>query len=166
MIVVALGAAALVAGVAAGCGAVEAPSAAPAPSDTALDAPSPAPATPSIGAGGTMLATAFPVGSVARAAQTSVPSGVTIGEFPRDVRWMPGNQLVVPIVRDGASAELLVTVLPEQEQCAAESSALSPDEAAAVADEVCRAWVAEGRLPVVVPDPGAPLPEDPSNAAR
>lgn len=113
-----------------------------------------------------MLATAFPLGSVLRAAEASLPEDVTIGEIPRDIRWMPGNQVAVPVIRGGEQSDLVVTVLPEQEECAASSTVLSAQEQAAVGAEVCAVWEAEGRLPVVVPDPDAPLPTDPSDAAR
>lgn len=118
------------------------------------------------GSGGTMLATAFPLSSVLQAAEASLPAEVTIGEIPRDVRWLPGNQIEVPVERRGETAVLVVTVLPEQETCDAESPVLDDAEAAAVAEQVCATWRDEGRLPVVVPDPDAPIVEDPSDAAR
>ena len=113
-----------------------------------------------------MLATAFPLGSVLSAAEVSLPEDVAIGEIPRDIRWLPGNQVAVPVVRGGEQADLVVTVLPEEGECTASSTVLSAQEEAAVGAEVCVVWDAEGRLPVVVPDPDAPLPTDPSDAAR
>lgn len=143
------------------------------PACTAQDAPgtaaprSPSPLAESGGAaGGTMPATAFPLTSVLLAAQESLPTGVAIGEIDRDARWLPGNRLEIPLERDGSPGVLVVTVFPERASCSAESALLGTDEATAVADEVCRVWESEGRLPVVVPDPDAPIPTDPSDAAR
>lgn len=121
---------------------------------------------PAPAAGDTMLATAFPLTSVLVAADEALPDDADIGEIPMDTRWLPGNRIEVPITRDGTVGVLTVTVLPEQEACAAESPLLSADEGGAVADEVCRTWRSEGRLPVVVPDPDAPIVVDPSDAAR
>jgi hypothetical protein len=118
------------------------------------------------GNGTTMLATAFPLGSVIRAAEVSLPEDVAIGQIPGDIRWMPGNQVTIPVVRGSQQAELVVTVLPEREECTASSTVLSGEEESAIGAEVCAVWEAEGRLPVVVPDPDAPLPVDPSDAAR
>lgn len=116
--------------------------------------------------GDTMLASAFPLTSVVRAAEMALPSDVAIGPIPMDVRWLPGNRIEVPVERAGQQAVLVVTVLPDQQTCAAESEVLDPGEQADVADKVCEVWAAEGRLPVVVPDPDAPVVVDPSDAAR
>lgn len=116
--------------------------------------------------GETMLASSFPLSSVLRAAELTVPPDVSIGPIPMDARWLPGNRIEVPVERDGADAVLVVTVLPDEQTCAVESEVLDPGEQAAVADAVCEVWVAEGRLPVVVPDPDAPVVVDPSDAAR
>jgi hypothetical protein len=116
--------------------------------------------------GDTMLASSFPLTSVLRAAEVALPPDVSIGPIPMDVRWLPGNRIEVPVERDGRDAVLVVTVLPDEQACSAESAVLDPDEQADVGDEVCEVWVAEGRLPVVVPDPDAPVVVDPSDAAR
>lgn len=118
------------------------------------------------GAGGTMLATAFPLTSVLVATESSLPADVSIGGIPMDARWLPGNRIEVPVGRDGTDAVLTVTVLPERESCAAQSEVLTPAEADSVAQSVCAIWESEGRLPVVVPDPNAPIETDPSDAAR
>ena len=115
---------------------------------------------------GTMLATAFPIASVLRATEVSLPGDVAIGEIPPDVRWTPGNRLDIPIVRAGEQAVLVVTVLPDQEACDAASALLTEQESAAVSEQVCAVWVADGRLPVVVPEPGTTPTLDPSDAAR
>jgi hypothetical protein len=147
---------------AAGCTNDDGPSAAP------VASPSTPVATLDAGgaAGGTMPAIAFPLTSVLAAADQSLPADVTIGEIPRDTRWLPGNRMEVPISRDGTDAVLTVTVLPARESCAARSQVLTPAEAEQVASRVCDVWVSEGRLPVVVPDPDAPIETDPSDAAR
>ena len=132
------------------------------PSDPTAERPVDGGAT----AGGTMLATAFPLTSVLVAAERTLPSEVSIGEIPLDTRWLPGNRIEVPLLRDGVAATLTVTVLPGREVCAAESEVLSEAEEDAVAIEVCTVWEDEGRLPVVVPDPDAPIEVDPSDAAR
>ncbi len=119
-----------------------------------------------VGAGGTMPATAFPLTSVLVAAERTLPSDVSIGEIPRNTRWLPGNRIEVPLLRDGVAATLTVTVLPGQQVCAAASDLLSEAEQDAVAVEVCAVWEGDGRLPVVVPDPDAPMEVDPSDAAR
>jgi hypothetical protein len=116
--------------------------------------------------GGTMLPSAFPLTSVLVAAEQSLPTQVEIGEIPMDTRWLPGNRIEVPIQRDGATGLLTVVVLPDDRACAAESSLLSVAEADSVAAQVCTTWESEGRLPVVVPDPDAPIELDPSDAAR
>ena len=93
-----------------------------------------------------MLATAFPLTSVLVAAERTLPSDVSIGEIPMDTRWLPGNRIEVPLLRDGVAATLTVTVtvLPGQEVCAAASDLLSEAEEDAVADEVCAVWEDEG----------------------
>ncbi|MGB9375455.1 MAG: hypothetical protein WCA82_14995 [Jiangellales bacterium] len=117
-------------------------------------------------AGGTMLATAFSLTEVLRATDRTKPADVLITEIPMDTRWLSGNRIEVPIERDGAGGVLVVTVLPEQARCAAESPLLTPAESDLVATEVCAAWEAGGRLPVVVPDPDAPVELNPEDAAR
>jgi hypothetical protein len=117
-------------------------------------------------AGGTMLATAFSLTEVLRAADTALPTDVMVTEIPMDTRWLPGNRIEVPIERDGAGGLLVVTVRPDEARCAVESSLLTPPESDAVAAEVCARWEAGGRLPVLVPDPDAPIEENPEDAAR
>ncbi len=113
-----------------------------------------------------MLATAFSLTEVLRATDRTKPADVLITEIPMDTRWLSGNRIEVPIERDGAGGVLVVTVLPEQARCAAESPLLTPAESDLVATEVCAAWEAGGRLPVVVPDPDAPVELNPEDAAR
>jgi hypothetical protein len=127
--------------------------------------PEPDPQT-SMAAGDTMLATAFPLTSVLQAAEAALPDDVTIRPVPGDTRWLPGNQIEVPVERDGSVAVVVVTVLPERAECGAQSPLLDPAEADALAAQVCATWEAEGRLPVVVPDPDAAAVLDPSDAAR
>jgi hypothetical protein len=117
-------------------------------------------------ASGTTLATAFSLTEVLRAADRVLPDDVVITEIPRDTRWLTGNRIEVPIERDGTSGVLVVTVLPDQARCAAESPLLAPSESDLVGAEVCAAWEAGGRLPVVVPDPDAPVEQNPQDAAR
>jgi hypothetical protein len=67
------------------------------------------------------------------------------------------------LTRDGTAGAVVVVVGPA---CSASSALLSAPEAAQVADEVCRVWDAEGRLPVVPADAGVPATADPQDAAR
>lgn len=114
-----------------------------------------------------MLPSAFPIVSVVLAMEESLPEGASVDELPRDISWQPGNELDVPILRDGIAGTVTVTVPgTDVDACTADSEQLSQDEAAAVADAVCQAWDAEGRLPIVVPDPDAPPTENPEDAAR
>jgi hypothetical protein len=124
----------------------------------------PAPAgTPQHDSDDTMLATAFPITSVLRAAEASLPRDAAVAEVPMDVRWQPGNRIDVPIERGGQAGIMTVTVA---RTCVASSALLDPTETEAVAAAVCATWEAEGRLPVVVPDPDAPPEMNPEDAAR
>ncbi len=113
-----------------------------------------------------MLATAFSLTEVLRAADRVLPADVLITEIPMDTRWLSGNRIEVPIERDGTRGVLVVTVLPDEARCAAESPLLTPSEGDLVGAEVCAAWEAGGRLPVVVPDPDAPVEQNSEDAAR
>lgn len=110
-----------------------------------------------------MLATAFPITSVLRATSAALPADAAIGTLPMEAGWQPGNRLDVPIERGGEVGSVTVTVT---DACEASSALLDAGEADAIAEAVCRTWEAEGRLPIVVPDPDAPLEMNPEDAAR
>jgi hypothetical protein len=136
--------------------------------DEATPLPTPTPTTASGdgdagAAGGTMPPVSFPVGSAVDALVASLPSGAAVADLPPDLGWGADASLPVPVSRDGTAGVVVVVVGPP---CSASSALLTAQEASLVADEVCRVWEAEGRLPVVPADAGVPATADPQDAVR
>ncbi|MEV4413812.1 hypothetical protein [Catellatospora sp. NPDC049609] len=125
------------------------PRSAPPPQATALPPASPTAAEVDP-AGGTQLATGFPLGSAVDAVAVALPAGVSLAELPMDLSWQADGSLALPLTGGGT-----LTVTVAEGACTAAAPALSGTQAVAVADAVCAAWRAAGSPPIVPTDPDA-----------
>jgi hypothetical protein len=159
VVVVAAGAAGLVAVTVAGTGAgpTSGPVAAPPP---AGDSAGP---DPGAAAGGAQLAQGFTVDAAVTSLLPALPAGVSVGELPMDIGWRTGGTLDVPLT--GPAGNGVLTIRIADGACSASvapAGLLAAGDLDAVTDAVCAAWAADGS-PAIVPA-GPPGPEQPDLA--
>jgi hypothetical protein len=114
-------------------------------------------------AGGAQLAQGFTVDAAVTSLLPALPSGVNVGELPMDIGWREGGTLDIPL--DGADGHGVLTIRIADGSCSASvapAGLLSAGQLDAATDAVCAAWVADGS-PAIVPA-GPPGPEQPDLA--